>query len=132
MFFSRMTPVQSLFEQEFDFIIKQTQEKKLSPNPSHKLSKQSVKNQLQQHQHQPQSRDFQVAQIFFPLILLSKWLGYCPLKIARNSEKRIVIYKFNYFSLPFLATTLYGFFNLAQMILWTLNSYLDIDKPFRL
>lgn len=125
-----MTPVQSLFEQEFDFIIKQTQEKKLSPNPTNKPNKQSVKTQLQQHQ--PQSRDFQVAQIFFPLILLSKWLGYCPLKIVRNFEKRTIIYKFNYFSLPFLATILYGFFNLAQMILWTLNSYLDIDKPFRL
>lgn len=116
-----MTPTDTIFERDFDFIIKQTQNDKF---PVKKIPLKFLRNE--------HPEDYKIPQVFRPLVTLSKWMIACPVKISYDRTYGKVIYEFKRLSVQFIFAFMVGIAIMAVVIFWFLNTVVDTDWPVRL
>lgn len=148
-----MTPIENIFDTDFDFIIKQSQTgRKMADKPPLHIPKsfestEDFKKTSQSQPQQPTSQseeqkqeksipnEFVVAQVFYPLILVSKYAGFCPVKITRKidgNESPTILYSFKWLSLQFWGTFLWGILLGMLLVVWIINVIFRIPWPFQL
>lgn len=113
-----MVPLESLFESEFTFLIRQTRENK-TPETLKSIQKEDKKY-----------GDQRIAKLFYPLILVMRCVGTCPVQIIRNGG--VLRYKGKYLSLPFILTSTIGSMFGLIILVFVLNSIFKIDYPIKL
>ncbi len=134
-----MTPLDTLFEQDFERIIKQSRvyplPKKLAIPKLIESDFSSISPFRNGDSSFSTSNDFKnyntVARIFYPRILVGKYLGICPVEIIQSSEEdKGLRYNFKYISLSFILSIFLAFLNLFVLIIWIFNALLDSPGPF--
>ncbi|CAL8143920.1 unnamed protein product [Orchesella dallaii] len=111
-----MTPLESVFQRDFESIIRYTK--------SNKFSKKVDFSGLVQTQH------YQIANVFYPLVLLLKGIGCCPLTVIRRSSN--IRFEFKWLSIQVLIQFFLAGFAGFVLITWINNALLDLDYPLRL
>lgn len=128
-----MTQLETLFERDFEHIIKQSRvyplPKTLDVIPKLIESDFAI-SPFQNGDSSFPSSDYRiVARIFYPLILVGKYMGNCPVEIIKTEDKGLR-YNFKYISISFIASIIVSFFNLFILVCWIYNALLDKPAPF--
>lgn len=138
-----MTPIDNMFDTDFGFIIKQPHsgrkvaDKSPIQTPHLFEATEDPNHSPPPQQETPQQKSIEneyiVSQVFYPLILVSKYAGFCPVKITRKSEGTpSIIYSFKWLSLQFWGTFLWGILWGMVLTVWIINVIFQIPWPFQL
>ncbi|CAL8143926.1 unnamed protein product [Orchesella dallaii] len=116
--FHKKTQLESLFQKDFEYIINQTRSNKF-PN-KFATSFPGFR----------QTKDYQVAKVFCPLIKLVRLVGCCSVTITKTNPE--ITYSVKWISFPFVFTAVGICVNGFILVTWILNSFLGISYPVRL
>lgn len=126
-----MIPLDTIIESDFDFIIKQNGQKNVGAQGHHKTLRIATVNSLPNQISPPsQLKDYRVARIFYPIILVSKYAGFCPVKIIKNPGG-VILYEFKWFSVQFFVTLIWGILTGATAITWIVNAIFNVGWPVK-
>jgi len=109
-----MFPLQPVYQHDFDFTFRQPNEQTTTKKPIIPVT----------------THNYKIGETFYPLVLLARCVGCCPVTIAKRKEK--TIYEFKFSSIVFLITLAYILFTGFMMITWTVNGFFDERYPVRL
>lgn len=128
-----MTQLDTLFERDFEHIIKQSRvyplPKTLDVIPKLIESDFAISSSQNGDFPSPSTDYCIVARIFYPLILVGKYMGICPVEIIKTEDKSLR-YNFKYISISFIVSIFLSFFNLFILVCWIYNALLDKPAPF--